>query len=545
MFSESEIKIDLKRSTVLRTWGRDVIFAIDMDNPVRMIDIFQHKYHNEPFVDEQTTRWGYAGYTWTVRIQDFLGDTALNISIKQKKIKCIYALLLLKANTTIRNYAGEDANNLSLRVLGHSIKELTSDAMTGLLPLIDPRKFKILPDQLEYRGIEQEAWRLMRQGMCLYSDKPKGYPERYSLKHSDESDDETDRHQSRTVVPRRDTNVSSFAFSDNTDLHPRDDKLAFRSESLTGVLELLRTQRLRWRGQYRRDLLHQSGLSLLEQVGGPEQGNEDDFNLFSEAGAATGGQRRLFGLDNLTFLKPTAGRLGSPGKRRVSGSLTLPGQTEEPNRHAVVSDLYRNITEISTKSNLKYDSIGDHGAQLLAAALKDDHVIECLVLSSARIGDLGAEAIGSAVQSMKCLRHLDLSQNCIGDLGAVYIARAISSAAALELLSVEGNRIGAAAVAQLINAAADCAFLDPPHKIASVNVSSQYSCPPAHTKGVCRILSNSVASAAERQGVIDQLLNRTEMDTSVWEVSTPVTDSAVAACLKLKKKDGTYLTVRL
>lgn len=531
MFDESEIKIDLKRSTVLRTWGRDVIFAIDMDNPCRLIEIFKHKYHNEPCVDEQTTRWGYAGYTWTVRVQDFLLDTALNISIKQKKIKCVSALMLLEADTTIKNYAGEDANDLSLRILGQSVKELKRDAMIRLLPYIDPRKFKIIPDQLTYRGIEEEAWRLMQQGMCLYSDKPKSYPGKQSLRGEDsEEDSEEGRWETANA---RDTNVSSFVFSDNTDLNPRDARLAFRSESLAGVLELLRTQRLRWRGQHRRDLLHQSGLSLLERT--TEQSNDEDFNAFPKADGP-----HLFGLDNLHFLRKPS----SPYRSTGTGLFEM-SEGKESTRHVVISDVYRNITEISTKSNLKYDFIGDQGAELLAEALKDDHVIERIVLSSARIGDAGAEVLCAAVESMKGLRYLDLSQNCIGDDGANHIAAAIQSALFLERLTVEANRIGITAIAKIINNAVKGADNVPPRPLSCINLSFQFSSPPTATRGVYRSLARSLAPVSERQKLVDQLLGLDNNEPPSWALIQPVTAGATPACLRYRKSDGSMLTIRL
>ena len=39
-----------------------------------------------------------------------------------------------------------------------------------VLPGMNPYDFHLLPDNVLYRGVEREAWSLMMQGRCEYSD---------------------------------------------------------------------------------------------------------------------------------------------------------------------------------------------------------------------------------------------------------------------------------------------------------------------------------------------------------------------------------------
>lgn len=150
--------------------------------------------------------------------------------------------------------------------------------------------------------------------------------------------------------------------------------------------------------------------------------------------------------------------------------------------NVVGKDLWRDITEISTYTNMKYMQIGDEGAKLLSAALKNDYVIRKLCLAHAHINDLGAISIAKAIPFIHALKYLDLSSNAICDEGAVYLAKAIEEqyfhraqeakskndselliaknhaelkAAALKCsvrrLSLAGNRIGMKGVLAIIN----------------------------------------------------------------------------------------------
>ena len=75
MFSESEIKEELKKSIYLRTWGRDVVFAIDKDDPIKHFEKFYKKIYYVNFVkiNEQASRWNYGGYAWTPYMHEYQG----------------------------------------------------------------------------------------------------------------------------------------------------------------------------------------------------------------------------------------------------------------------------------------------------------------------------------------------------------------------------------------------------------------------------------------------------------------------------------------
>jgi hypothetical protein len=80
-----------------------------------------------------------------------------------------------------------------------------------------------------------------------------------------------------------------------------------------------------------------------------------------------------------------------------------------------VNKLYREITELSTHTNLKYLHICDTGIQLLSTALSYDRSIIKLTLSRAHISDHGLSSLIDILPSMKMLKYLDLSYNCFGD----------------------------------------------------------------------------------------------------------------------------------
>lgn len=52
------------------------------------------------------------------------GDTALHLAIKQQKVNCMHALLVLGADPTVRNNDGLDANDIALDVLGTTLQAL-------------------------------------------------------------------------------------------------------------------------------------------------------------------------------------------------------------------------------------------------------------------------------------------------------------------------------------------------------------------------------------------------------------------------------------
>ena len=54
-------------------WGKEIIFAIDLNNPSKLIKIFKTKGHLGANINERVTRRGYGGYAWTIWLHKHLG----------------------------------------------------------------------------------------------------------------------------------------------------------------------------------------------------------------------------------------------------------------------------------------------------------------------------------------------------------------------------------------------------------------------------------------------------------------------------------------
>jgi hypothetical protein len=141
-------------------WGRRVILAIAKDDPAALMSTFQAnlrhstikkdstpaKNSGSPNVDEQCQLTGYANFMWTPLMHRFLGDTALHLAIKQKKIGCVSALLALGASTSISNASGDTPESLSLRYYNKSIANLEFEALRTLFTKMRPKDFNSMPD---------------------------------------------------------------------------------------------------------------------------------------------------------------------------------------------------------------------------------------------------------------------------------------------------------------------------------------------------------------------------------------------------------------
>ena len=108
---------------------------------------------------------------------NFVGDTALHLAIRQRKALCVYAMLLLHANVTIKNDKGETADDLCRTLFNRPLYQLAKEAASCLLPYVQPNEFKNLPDKREhmtgisYRNIERESWTLMHQSRPMYTEE--------------------------------------------------------------------------------------------------------------------------------------------------------------------------------------------------------------------------------------------------------------------------------------------------------------------------------------------------------------------------------------
>lgn len=194
MSIESWLREELRFSrSYYQTWGRRVVRAIDVDDCVTLSKIFQPKLYvnlNINHIHEMgdsdqinvnaqvkgTT--GYGNYLWSPWMHIYHGDTALHLALRQKKLKCIYALLLLDSDVSIKNETGVSGIELCFKQYGRDIMELKFEAMKVLMNLLDPRLYDYLPLKLPYKGnntcedIKKESFILMEQGRNLYSNIP-------------------------------------------------------------------------------------------------------------------------------------------------------------------------------------------------------------------------------------------------------------------------------------------------------------------------------------------------------------------------------------
>lgn len=157
-------------------WGRRVIRALDADDFVKLKGVFEKYESLGASVNEQTSMYGYAGHVWCAWMHKFLGDTILHLAFKQNKITCIYGILLLDGvDINIPNEMNETPNDLCLQKFGQNIDDIKLFARKNAYRLLEPNTFDELPNDLSYRSIEEEAWKLMVEGRCLYVDAPKTF----------------------------------------------------------------------------------------------------------------------------------------------------------------------------------------------------------------------------------------------------------------------------------------------------------------------------------------------------------------------------------
>ncbi|KAF9176809.1 hypothetical protein BGZ51_009621 [Haplosporangium sp. Z 767] len=95
-----------------------------------------------------------------------------------------------------------------------------------------------------------------------------------------------------------------------------------------------------------------------------------------------------------------------------------------------------------TTLNLKWDSIGDNGAQALSEALKANSTLTILSLERNSIESNGAQALSEALKANSTLTTLDLGCNSIGDNGAQALSEALRTNSTLTTLSLDRNSIG-------------------------------------------------------------------------------------------------------
>jgi hypothetical protein len=83
--NEKILMFELQRSrSQYATWGKEIIYAIDADNPAKLIHVFKTKRHLGADLNEQTTRRSYGGYAWTMWMHKFLGTIVYSNLITER-----------------------------------------------------------------------------------------------------------------------------------------------------------------------------------------------------------------------------------------------------------------------------------------------------------------------------------------------------------------------------------------------------------------------------------------------------------------------------
>ena len=191
----SHAKFSYSHSSSGRQWGRAVIRSIDLDDSIMLYSSLTMQQVGEPTgaatanaavlssdqhqliadrINTQVDCLGYAEYLWTASIHRFLGDTALHLAIRQRKMRCVHMLLLLEADVHIKNEADETARLMVAALLHTTVRELRFEAVRFILSNTPTKDIGRFPNMhhLRFQRIEKEAWDLMKAGRIMYSAPP-------------------------------------------------------------------------------------------------------------------------------------------------------------------------------------------------------------------------------------------------------------------------------------------------------------------------------------------------------------------------------------
>lgn len=99
--------------------------------------------------------------------------------------------------------------------------------------------------------------------------------------------------------------------------------------------------------------------------------------------------------------------------------------------------------------DLRYNSIGDDGADAIAQILPKNPNLQNLTLRNNFIGPVGAATIAEALETNETVEHLDLSTNAIGKAGAAAISKMLQKNKTLRCLCLWSNRFDADGIQQI------------------------------------------------------------------------------------------------
>lgn len=83
-------------------WGRLVVRAIDFDDCLQLVKVFETMANLGAQVDVRATGDNYGGYAWTHFRHNFIGDTALHLALRCVRV-CVLlsSLFLTHANLSL------------------------------------------------------------------------------------------------------------------------------------------------------------------------------------------------------------------------------------------------------------------------------------------------------------------------------------------------------------------------------------------------------------------------------------------------------------
>lgn len=148
---------------------------------------------------------------------------------------------------------------------------------------------------------------------------------------------------------------------------------------------------------------------------------------------------------------PLASQKSSSSQKGVQTKITNDDQPVAKGGSGTPA-FFREITRLSTYTNMKYMAIGDPGVYQLAHVLYNDPIIIQLTLSCARITDEGIYELSAILPYMHKLKYLDLSSNSFTDIGGIELSNVFMNHKTLRVISLVGNRIGLKGICSIASA---------------------------------------------------------------------------------------------
>jgi len=171
--------------------------------------------------------------------------------------------------------------------------------------------------------------------------------------------------------------------------------------------------------------------------------------------------------------------------------------------------------------DLRYESLGDEGAQALAKSLSANTHLKILLLTNNDIGDVGCEALGKAIARNNTLKTLDLAFNkAITNKGATYLLKGLEANTSItQLILLFNKQIGQDIlkdIQKLLERNANFPIpASPPHSAKVIPASPPPSAKviPASSAKVTR-MGFPTSFGYTPAGLV---LSRNDVQTGVWE----------------------------